>query len=342
MPDATPPPGRAPAPLLIMGSPRSGTTFLAQMVNRFFDHHIATDNGTLLRYHRSLPHYTPLADDANLLRLIESLYQDHYFQTRLVARGLTLEPQALLARVGDRTYGGLVEAVLSSVAESHGKRHWGYKRASFARVGGQAVGELFPSARFVHIVRDARDVVLSMRNSPNVLTERSWHFGAVDWVDHVTTGRQIGRALGPDRCMEVRYEDLMADPVRFLTNVLYFCGAADVESRAARIATELPALVKVGNSDKWRKAVPPAALRLIERVAGPVLVELGYPIINADVSGKPVGLPEMVWLQADRVCRNLFTRNLSMMVRYRLEGIKGYGRARLAQSPTKKAHTPSD
>jgi len=47
------------SPLLIMGSPRSGTTFLANMVNRFFDIRLNRDNGSLLRFYGLLSHYDP-------------------------------------------------------------------------------------------------------------------------------------------------------------------------------------------------------------------------------------------------------------------------------------------
>ena len=63
------------SPLLIMGSPRSGTTFLAHMVNRFFDIRLSRDNGTLVRYYELLSHYEPLSDDANPLLSLQAPFQ---------------------------------------------------------------------------------------------------------------------------------------------------------------------------------------------------------------------------------------------------------------------------
>jgi hypothetical protein len=324
--DAT---GQSLTPLLIMGSPRSGTTFLAHMVNRFFDVHICRDNGTMLRFHRILSHYEPLTDDANLRRLISHLYADHYFQERLVARGLKLTEAQVFDRIARRTYGGLIEAIFGAVAEGQGKAIWGYKRASFARVTGRHIEDLFPNAKFVHIVRDARDVVLSMRTSTDLLLERSWHFGALDWVSHVRTGQKIGRDLGPMRFFELRYERFMADPVAVLEEILDFCGGGpDRDARMTRIRAEIRGLVKSDNTEKWRKQVPADAIRLIERVAGPLLMELGYPVLNPEISGRKVGAAELARLHVDRLVRNLVHTNLGVMLRYRLEVIKAHRRAR--------------
>lgn len=321
---------RAPMPLLIMGSPRSGTTFLSQMVNRFFDVHVSRDNGTLLRFHRILSRYEPLDDEENLRRLIHDLYRDHFFNARLRQRGLVLSERELFARVETRTYGALIEAIFSAMAAEHGKRQWGYKRASFGRVQGRHIEALFPRARFVHIIRDARDVVLSMRNTEKVLLERSWHFAALDWVSHVETGRRVGAALGPERYLEVRYEQLMADPAGMFSRIFDFAGPGpDGAERAARLRADIGGLVKGGsNVEKWRKAMPPSALRTVERVAGGLLGELGYPVVNTGLVGAPIPAAELAWLHLDRVARNLFTRSIPMMIRYRVEILKAHLRSR--------------
>jgi len=316
-------------PLIIMGSPRSGTTFLSHMVKRFFDIHVCRDNGTLLRFHRNLAHYEPLSDSANLRRLLTHLFADHYFRERLVRRGLKLGPDEIMARMRAPTYGALIDTIFGAMAAEHGKHMWGYKRASFARVTGRQIDELFPTTKFVHIIRDAREVALSMRRSGAAL-ERSWHFAALDWRSHVSTGRRLGSHLGPERYLEIHYERFMAAPAEVLVDLLAFAGkGSDHDKRAARIRSEIPGLVKTDNTEKWRRELPASGVRAVERVAGPLLTELGHTLVNPDVSGASIGMAENAWLHTERVFRNLLQTRPRVLGRYRLEVLKAQWRARL-------------
>jgi hypothetical protein len=321
------------SPLLIMGSPRSGTTFLAHMVNKFFDIRLSRDNGTLVRFYNLLPHYEPLSNDANLRRLISNLYADHYIQERLRSRGLVLTEAQLFDRVQDRTYGGLIETIFGAIAAERGRTTWGYKRASLARMTGDSVNVLFPRARFVHIIRDAREVALSMNRASKTLLERTWHFGGADWVQHVSRGRDVASRIGADRYMEVRYEQLMADPAAVLIEILDFSGGgADRDARAARIRAEVPALVKTSNTDKWRTQLPEKGIRQVERVAGPLLQELGYPLMFPEVAGQPIGAAEMAWLRTQRAFANVVGAPLGNLWQYRMSIFKARQRARFKSS----------
>lgn len=82
---------------------------------------------------------------------------------------------------------------------------------------------LFPRARFVHVLRDARDVVASL-----LAASRSWGAAwaprragsaAATWVTHVRAGRAALAQLPSSQVVEVRYEDLHLDTVRELRRV---------------------------------------------------------------------------------------------------------------------------
>ena len=99
---------------------------------------------------------------------------------------------ALAAPVAD--YPDAVRRVFAAYAARQHKRRYGDKMpGSVLRI--PLLAELFPEARFVHIIRDGRDVALSSMaieghdQDPVSL--------ALNWKARVTAGRKAGRGLGP-------------------------------------------------------------------------------------------------------------------------------------------------
>ena len=64
---------------------------------------------------------------------------------------------------------------------------------------------MFPEARFVHAVRDGRDVALAHTDGTKIEQV------AVSWKRRVGAGRAAGESLGPDRYIESRFEELIED-----------------------------------------------------------------------------------------------------------------------------------
>lgn len=115
--------------------------------------------------------------------------------------------------------------------------------------------ELFPLSRFLHIIRDGRDVVPSLmfRNRGaqwGHLEVPGWHEllaryplanhirAAHQWRIAVEMARADARSLGPGRYLEVRYEDLVRAPAEVIGRTLSFLGlpgASDVEAFLPRI-----------------------------------------------------------------------------------------------------------
>jgi hypothetical protein len=100
----------------------------------------------------------------------------------------------------------------------------------------EEIHELLPEARFIHIIRDARDVVASMLAAAGSWG-RAWAphntaKAATLWMRHVRSAREAGRSLGQHCYIEVHYEDLHGDGVRVLQNLFDFLG----------LPTDVPAL----------------------------------------------------------------------------------------------------
>ncbi len=144
---------------------------------------------------------------------------------------------------------------------------------------------LFPEARMVHIVRDGRGVAASIMPldwGPNEI-EGAGHF----WAEKVGYGLGAESALGPERVVRVRYEDLVLDPEKTLQALCPALGLAYdpamVEGsgfRPHRYSARQHALVghrpEPARVDAWERELTPRQVEIFEHVTGDLLCYLGY------------------------------------------------------------------
>ena len=160
-------------------------------------------------------YFGDLADDGNLRRALHEtlspplpLFADCDFdEDRLYENALC----------GPRTYGALLDTVMSDFASRRAKARWSEKTPGQSLAG---VLALLPDAQAVHIIRDPRAVVASSRKTPWELMPPARVAGA--WARFTTDTLQTGRAAGARAYHEVRYEDLVAEPEAVLRGVCTF------------------------------------------------------------------------------------------------------------------------
>jgi hypothetical protein len=86
--------------------------------------------------------------------------------------------------------------------------------------------ELLPKTRFIHILRDARDVVSSLNRSSKGWGT-SWAPSSTGsatqmWVRHVEAVRKAAKNLPPGQFIEVRYEELMRSTAEEVRRIMKF------------------------------------------------------------------------------------------------------------------------
>ena len=158
--------------------------------------------------------------------------------------------------------------------------------------------ELFPASPLIHVIRDGRDVVASLlgmswhdeRSGKPMDIVSDVHAAATTWVECVSIGRSVIAEPGASaHYHEIRYEELIQDPVQVLRKLLEFLGlqwndavlefhnnprifAGTEESSASQVALPLYASA-VG---RWRRDLTTKQLESVMTVAGLLLAELGY------------------------------------------------------------------
>jgi hypothetical protein len=280
--------------LFVVGCPRSGTTLLQRMLDHH--HRLAVANDTHF-VPRCLEKASPLSLEPArkgqgvplTAELLEAVIGYHRFH-RL---GLE-EPEVRLAARGGADYAGFVGALYARFAGKRGKQLGGEKTPDYVRRLPLLHG-LFPHAKIVHIVRDGRDVALSVldwadeKKGPGRLD--LWRCEPVAacalwWRWQVLSGRNDAAQLPRGRYTELIYEQLVAAPEKVLTELSEFlelpmCRGM-LEFHVGRTRSDPGASAKsnwlppVQGLRDWRRQMPMRDLELFEALAGDLLQQLGY------------------------------------------------------------------
>lgn len=155
------------------------------------------------------------------------------------------------------------------------------------------IAEVLPEARFVHVIRDGRDVAVSMAAARATWSRYAQTSGSETvsevsglWSDAMLEGERYWASLG-ERLLEVRYEEVSADPAGACRDLFAHCVMPYDESLVAEIvrATEIgrsdppPAEdrpVRAGVVGQWRERFGIRDGWSFERRAGEALRATGY------------------------------------------------------------------
>jgi sulfotransferase family protein len=275
----------------IVGCPRSGTTLLQRMVNAHPKMTMTPEESHWIPrlYHKRKLTPGGLVTPELISRLLSI--------PRFVAWGMKREELLKLAGNGRPvSYAAFVTGIFDLYGKAQGKELVGDKTPDHVRWL-DTLHALWPDARVVHLIRDGRDVCLSIANWPkahrkNPGTFATWKDDPVStsalwWELNVRLGRQVGSSLGPQLYCELRYESLVSHSERECRALCSFLGLpydnAMLRFHEGKTKTEpglsakdawLPVIPGLRN---WKSQMPREDIERFEASAGELLDELGYP-----------------------------------------------------------------
>ena len=196
-------------PFFIVGCPRSGTTLLSVLLDRHSRLCVPPETGFFAEVAPALPS----RDDESLLDTLRGW-------PRLPE--LRVTPEAVLERLGGSppSIAGVLTAILELYAEAEGKARCGEKTPQHLPHV-PIILEHFPGARIVCLLRDGRDVALSLRAmpwGPPTLTA-----AAELWSTFARLADDFAQQH-PDQFRFVYYEKLVTQPGQVLPEVMAFLG----------------------------------------------------------------------------------------------------------------------
>jgi hypothetical protein len=283
----------------IVGSARSGTTLLRMMLNAHPEVAVPPESRFVVDLYRS--------DEVQIDEFLARL-EGHQ---RWISWDTPMEDvRAQLTGMTTSTYAEAIEAAYMAYAENRNKKRYGDKTPRYIE-DLPLLSRLWPEAKFVHLVRDGREVALSYADVP--FGPSTVAKAAALWKARVKLGMEQGRPLGTARYVELRYERLLANPQEEVEGL---CSFLDLEFDPAmldyseRARSEVLDRARLYNPNvmrsitktrSWDEQMPRSQVEVFEAVAGDTLTELGYerafpsPSLAARISslagraGLPVG-----------------------------------------------------
>ncbi|MEV4282749.1 sulfotransferase family protein [Actinoplanes xinjiangensis] len=274
--------GNSDRPIFVVGCPRSGTTMLQLMLHAHPRIALPPETRFLLAAYQKRAEFGDLTGAAQRHELARFIVESSQFED------LGLDPdettEAIVA--GPPTLGSAFGVVFRMYSQRFGKPRWGDKRPLYLRHL-PTILRLFPDAQIINIMRDGRDCVASLKETP-------WKPSDFDtlidyWAQSADASLLAARRYPEDVYHQVRYEDLVADPEPHLRRICAFLDeeydpAMSAPNKLASVAVpeyktwhtlthQAPTTERI---QSWRTRLTDEELRRCEEVFGERLAKFGY------------------------------------------------------------------
>jgi hypothetical protein len=276
--------------LFIVGCARSGTTLLRRIVDAHPHIAIMPPIHWIVSFRKRDARQT--AGGIVTKETVSALLEHRRFVQ------LEVSPAQFEGLIGpDETpsYADFLARIFGLYAQVKGKSLVGNKTPVYVRRI-STLHTLWPKARFVHLIRDGRDVCLSVTNwskaAPIAARYSTWTKDPVStialwWKQKVQQGREAGSSLGPELYYEIRYESLVTNPAEECKALCAFL-ALPYDDAMLRfyeeqtktepdLEAEHPWLPITPGLRDWRTQMAAEDVQRFEAVTGDLLEELQYP-----------------------------------------------------------------
>src|SRR5579863_7132368 len=278
---------RSRRPVFVMGCHRSGTNLLYDTLLSAGG--FAVYRGFLPIYKILIPRFGHPENPASRRKIVDTFLGSKGF----ARSGLQASDLSSKLMEHGRTGGDFLRIIMGEIAAKQSATRWAvYDPDNVLHVARIKVD--LPDALFVHIIRDGRDVALSLmkmgefRPFPWSRQARGLLETAVYWDWMVQTGRRHGQKI-PGDYLEIHYEDLVGDPRHTLATLGQFLDH-DLDYERIQNASlgrlsepnssfrDEPKQSRQNPVNRWKERLSDQEVADLETLIGPSLEQSGYSL----------------------------------------------------------------
>jgi hypothetical protein len=216
----------------------------------------------------------------------------------------------------------LVEVVYRRHMEIEGKLRWGDKTPAYVEILPE-LGKMYPHSRFIHLIRDGRDVAKSAQAGG--WFGRWLHDNTREWTIALEHQRRWERSEFRNRILEVRYENLVLEMEATLREICRFLGEEfepqmlsfewdvdeQIPARERRYHTKLKLRFGSEAVARWKREMSAREVFVCEAFMGSHLRRLGYERYY----------PNSLWVPAFALTR-VYCRTVLPAVRFQMRVVR--------------------
>jgi hypothetical protein len=199
-----------------------------------------------------------------------------------------------------------------------GFKSWGDKTPSYI-LDVAILYELFPDSKYMYIVRDGRDVALSLMAKP--WGPRNIFSCAMYWKKCNARSAILDELVDKKQLYFVRYEDLLDHPESLVADIYSFLDEQDKLSTIEYLIRR----IRPRNYNHWKTEMSTQQIQLFEAVASTTLKRFGYQTTHEET---PVNaLSASAFKLHNGICRTLYLCKLNTTdaVRVKFFGKQPFG-----------------
>jgi hypothetical protein len=282
------------SPVFVVGSSRSGTTLVYSLILSSGEFAIYEAETLLLEVCQ--------IKYGNLLsgKKYEKFMRDWLRSKQFYRSGLLADRFKLEAKKHCASYTDFLKFFMESIAKNQGKQRWA-EQTPYNLFHMDILSKAFPDAKFIHVIRDGRDVAISRRKlgwtgSRSKDKMKILLAAALSWEFCVKKAQFFGYRLG-DNYKEIKYEELVAAPEDTLRSINDYAGITIEKEKINNC--QIGSLGK-GNTifqdnmegistkgvNRWKTELSEEEKKILNIAIGKTLNQLGY-ISNGEISSQP-------------------------------------------------------
>lgn len=273
-------------PFFIIGTQRGGTTLLRMMLNMHSKLAIPPESHFLMPLFNEFSPDTVL-DSESLDKALTIIYDHPRFTTWSVTQN---DLKKLKCEITFPLYlSDLVDRIFKLQISPSGKHRWGEKTPEYVNIIPELIA-LFPSATFIMLTRDGRDVSISLKKrgwqGASVLQRANYWKGCIKNMNELRASNQV---------MFIKYEDLVLNTTNVLKqlcsrlNVSYEEEMLDFNLSYASNITETEKKIGVhkklsrkptkNDVSKWFTEASKFEVWTFESIAYSQMIDIGYDLV---------------------------------------------------------------